>query len=79
MFIIPQEKVRRAGNRYAANVALLRGRSRICHVETTKLHVDAVINKVFLIMFLMSGQAQDMVSPSRRSMDATLVGARMSR
>ena len=34
------------------------------YAETAELHVDAVINKIFLIMLLRSGQAQDMVFPS---------------
>ena len=48
-----------------------------CHAETAKLHVDTVINQVFMIMLLKNGHAQDMVSPSRRSVDATLVDTRM--
>ena len=46
---------------------------------TAKPHVDAVINKIFMMMLLSSGHAQNTVSPSRRSIDATLVDTRMSR
>ena len=50
-----------------------------CGAQAAKLNVDAVINKVFLIMLLRSGQAQKMVSPNKRSIDATIVGTRPSR
>ena len=33
-----------------------------CHAEAAK-HADAVVNKIFLMMLLSSGHAQDMVSP----------------
>ena len=39
-------------------------------VKIPNLHVDAVTNNSFFYMLLSSGLVQEMVSPSRRSIDA---------
>ena len=40
-----------------------------CHAKNTKLHVHAVINNILSKLLSSSGRAQDIVSPSRRSLD----------